>query len=93
MAQISSIHISLVPLVNVSKFRIYKNINVQQVVTMKARIRDDLKAGGSLPTKFSVSLTRHLAMTTDLKYRYDSKPPEETKNYDISIANGLKFSF
>jgi len=57
MAQIFSIHINPVPPVNVSKFKLYKNINIQQTVTMKARIRDDLKAGGSLPSKFSVSLT------------------------------------
>ena len=57
MVQISSIHISPLPQVNTSKFKLHKNINFQQVVTMKARIRDDLKAGASLPTKFVVSFT------------------------------------
>lgn len=57
MAQISSINISSAPSVDTSKFKLYKDINVKQVVTMKAHIRDDLKVGGSLPDKFSVSLT------------------------------------
>jgi putative salt-induced outer membrane protein YdiY len=33
------------------------------------------------------------AFTSSIKYRYDSQPPINIKNYDLTVKNGLRFSF
>jgi hypothetical protein len=49
--------ISPFPTADTSQFKLYPLANPRSPVSMQARIPDDLKAGGSLPTKFVVSLT------------------------------------
>jgi putative salt-induced outer membrane protein YdiY len=39
------------------------------------------------------TITNRFAFTSSLKYRYDSQPPAGIKNYDLTMKNGLKFSF
>ena len=46
-----------------------------------------------LSTSLAVAITKHLSVTTDLNYLHDSKPPENTRKFDLNIANGLRLSF
>ena len=43
--------------VNTSKYRLQRIGRPRSVIGVKAKIRDDLKAGGTLQGKFTVSLT------------------------------------
>ena len=49
--------VQTVPQANLSRFRSQRITTVKTGISMKAKIRDDLKAGGSLPTNFVVELT------------------------------------
>lgn len=44
-------------------------------------------------SELSVAISKRLSLKTELEYLHDSKPPEDTKQYDLSIDNGLRFSF
>ena len=39
------------------------------------------------------AITDDFAFTSSIKYRYDSQPPVDIKHYDLTVKNGLKFSF
>lgn len=49
------------------------------------RVLDDLE--------LSVAISKWLAITLEVKYRYDSEPPAGVKEYDLSLKNGLTVSF
>ncbi len=44
-------------------------------------------------SELAVAISKRLSLKTELEYLYDTKPPEDIKHYDLSIVNGLKFSF
>jgi putative salt-induced outer membrane protein YdiY len=46
-----------------------------------------------LSSSLGVAISKHLSVTTKLEYLHDSKPPEDTRKYDLGIANGLSLSF
>ena len=41
----------------------------------------------------AVTVVRGLSLTTELDYHYDSEPPENVKEYDLGLKNGLQLSF
>jgi putative salt-induced outer membrane protein YdiY len=49
------------------------------------RVLDDLA--------LTFSLSKWLALTLELSYRYDSEPPEGIKEYDLSLKNGVTVRF
>lgn len=40
-----------------------------------------------------VALTRHVRFTTTVQFRYDSRPPDTIEPFDLTLRNGLAFSF
>ncbi len=42
---------------------------------------------------FVVDITEKLKLTLSVNYRFDNKPPEDIKNFDIEIINGLAIFF
>lgn len=42
---------------------------------------------------FVVDITEKLKLTLNVNYRFDNKPPEDIKNFDIEITNGLAIFF
>ncbi len=44
-------------------------------------------------SELAIAISKRLSLKTELEYLHDTKPPEDTKRYDLSIVNGLKFSF
>lgn len=40
-----------------------------------------------------VNITKHLAFTTTLNFRYDRQPPEDVRRYDLDIQNGISVIF
>lgn len=43
--------------------------------------------------ELSILISESISFVSHIKYRYDSKPPFDIKDYDLSIKNGLKFEF
>ncbi len=43
--------------------------------------------------ELSLALSKWLALTTSMEYRYDSEPPAGVKEYDISLKNGVTVKF
>lgn len=43
--------------------------------------------------ELSVAISKWLAITLEVEYRYDSEPPAGVKEYDLSIKNGLTAKF
>ncbi len=52
---------------------------------------DDIRILDNLD--LSVALSTWLAMTLSLEYRFDSKPPPDIKEYDLTLLNGLTVRF
>jgi hypothetical protein len=46
-----------------------------------------------LESNLGFYITRKVAFTVTLNYRYDSLPPTDVKNYDLEIINGINISF
>lgn len=57
MSQITFSSSGGVPKANLSGFRLNRLTSYSRGLSMKVKIRDDLKAGGSLPKNFVVKMT------------------------------------
>lgn len=41
----------------------------------------------------AVALTQYILFTTTVQFRYDSRPPGEIESFDLTLRNGIAFSF
>lgn len=75
------------------RFKVTDQVTVQNTVYVQPAMDDisDIRVLDNLELGFALS--KWLAFTTTLEYRYDSQPPEGIREYDLSILNGLTVRF
>ncbi len=70
-----------------------KKFSLQNTVYVQAAFNNikDVRVLDNLG--LSVAIAQWLALTLEIEYRYDSRPPEGVREYDLSLKNGITVSF
>ncbi|MFP4227498.1 MAG: DUF481 domain-containing protein [Salinivenus sp.] len=75
------------------RLRLTENTHLMGTVYVQPRLDafDDVRLLHQ--STLAVQVTDHVRLTTDLDLRYDSRPPAEIEDFDLTLRNGLEVSF
>ncbi|MBD3331873.1 DUF481 domain-containing protein [candidate division GN15 bacterium] len=72
-----------------TRVKLRKHLHLMNTIYVQPAFDDlgDIRVLDEL--ELSVAVSKWLAITLEVEYRYDSEPPAGVKEYDLSIKNGL----
>ncbi|MBD3276348.1 MAG: DUF481 domain-containing protein [Candidatus Marinimicrobia bacterium] len=73
---------------NINRLTRFNSVSYYQVDTQDIRDYRVL-----VQSSLQVGITKYLALTTGLNYRFDNQPPASVEKYDLELTNGFTLTF
>jgi len=68
-------------------------LTISNTIYFQPALKDFKDARLLIQSSVEVRIVKNLSLTTSLHYFHDSRPPDGVRHYDLSMENGLSFSF